>query len=280
MGNNRYMNIEDEDLDAAAGGYQQEEQYGEPPYDGDPQTIDPGYRSSTIRSEAVKRIQKAKLYETMLSNNLFAAGSAEPEILEEVETELKAIIEEKLEELLGMRTETRGRGQVAAALPFDEDQIEALALIANRALKRTPALGSTPTPVINQVQAEPQPTLQQPQVHQPTVIQVGQPQARRQQQAQPRQRPAAPQQSRRRPTANVGVKSGRDLSQATPRRGKQKPMPPQHVIDNMNAIQAAKNAKAPKVIPSDDAPAIDGGTSSAHVGALLAKVLQGQGGEE
>lgn len=274
MGNQRYMNIEDEDLDQAAGN-EPEQQF----FDEEPEQFDDEPPRRSVRSEAVKRIQKAKLYETLLSHSLFAPGSADAEILEEVEQELKSIIEEKLEELLGMRAAKRAAEQVA--LPFDEDQIEILKLVADRALKRGSSLGSTPTPTINPVQTAPEPAPRQAETHHPAIVPVGQtaqPAVRRQAQ---QQRPAAPAaakpRGRRRPTENTSEKSGRDLSQAASRRRPPRPMPSQGEIDAMNARQADKNARAPKVVPTEeDDP--NGGMSTAHVGALLAKVLQGQGG--
>lgn len=286
MGNNRYMNIEDDDLDQAAG-FQQDEEYYEDDRGVDQQYAQEPSRFSSVRSEAVKRIQKAKLYETLLSHSLFAPGSAEAEVLEEVEAELKAIIEEKLEELLGMRS-SASRAPVPVQLPFDADQLEALIAVANRALRRIPALGSTPTPAINPVQTAPvQPEVHQPEVQQPAIIPAGRPQrsepvVRRQapQRAaqQPPQQGQARKPSRRRPTGNTSEKTGRELSQAASRRRVARPMPSQDEIDAMNARQADRNSKAPKVIPVDDQQDPNAGMSSAHVGALLAKVLQGQGG--
>lgn len=273
-----------------------EDQYPNDPYAGQGQEY-PDPQVSQVRSEAVKRIQQAKLYETLLSNNLFAPGSAEPEIQERVEAEIKEFVEGRLEELLGMRAPGASAAVPAAAaqLPFDAEQVEALTMVANRMLKRTPALGSTPTPSIQPVQAEPTPVLNQPVVTpvqaQPVMrapVPTNQPprpvpRPRRAppapaRAAQPAHAPQPGRPSRRRPSGNVSEKTGRELSQATGRR-KPAPMPPQAMIDNMNAVQAHKNAKAPKMIPSDDnLPAIDGGTSSASVGAALAKILQGQGG--
>lgn len=290
----RYMNIDDEDLDEAAGyppqRHQQEQYFDEvlPEQQGfEPEP--PQSRFSAVQSEAVKRIQKAKLYETLLSHSLFAAGSAESEILEEVEQELKAIVEEKLEELLGMRSASR-RQSVQAELPFDDEQVQALLAVANRALRRTPSLGSTPTPSINPVQNAPQEAaVAQPAPQQPTIVPAGRPQAPvvRRQAPQPQRQPQAAQPAgprrRRRPTENTSA-TNRDLSQAKSARRPPRPMPTQAQIDDMNARQAERNSRRPKTIDiSDDdpnLPASEGGTSSAHVGALLAKVLQGQRGEE
>jgi hypothetical protein len=212
-------------------------------------------RSVAVVSEAMLRIQQAKLYEILLSHSFFAPGSAEPEIQARVEAEIKEFVLERLEVLLGMRA-PRSQQVAPAQLPFDEEQLAALAALANRALKRD----SVPQPIT--------PTLNTVTVQQP-VPQV----------AQQVQRPVVPQspgqgQARRRRTANIGEKSGKDFSQAVGKRQKPLPMPSQAIMDQMNANEAAQNMNGMSKQLGAAQPNTQQDVSSAHMGAMLAKALQ------
>lgn len=287
MMNRGYMNVDQDDesfqedpgqefFDDQGGEEYAEEQFGVP------------QQHHVVVSEAVKRIQQAKLYETLLAHSLFASGSADPEIQDRVESEIKDFILRRLEELLGMRQPQPE--QVAQQLPFDDQQIYALQGVANRILRRGPELGSTPTPSINQVQNEPvrQP-VQAAQPAAPTVMQV-QPSRAAQPQPSPQQAPQRPRQARRPAanrnkvvTGNASKATGKELSQAASRRRKPLPMPSQAVIDQRNAQEAHKNAEGASKVAAQAVQSnqgLEGGVSSAHVGSLISRMLQTQHGGE
>lgn len=298
MSNGRYMSL-DQDQN-------QEQDYGYPPqpeYDpayadqfdengqflGDPAQDAP---FGGALSEAVNRIQQAKLYETLISAKLFAPGSADPNIIAVVENEMKTFAINKLEELLGMRSPQAAQQHVE--LPFDEEQIQVLSMLANRALKRsiTPSMAPTPTPTLNPIQAPAESRTETSQIaaayaHTPAVNTIGQapapqPQPQRRPapsrpQAQPQRRPPA--QGRRPRTANASEKTGKDLSQAVGRRRKPLAMPPQSTIDSMNANQADSNARGASSITNAAAqsnqPMASAGRS-ANIGQALANFITEQ----
>jgi hypothetical protein len=272
---------------------QQAEEAAEQVYQDEPQYDNSPYSPSM--SEAVKRIQIAKLYEALLSQSFFAAGSTrDPEIQDSVENEIKGFIHNRLEELLGMRAEQSPAGP-AAQLPFDDEQIEALAYLANRTLKRIPA--ATPNPVVNVAIAQaPEPQVQQAQVPQLNQMQVPQAVAqpapqrrapqrqaaapqRQQAQQQAAPRPPKPGQRRRRSSENVGERTGKDLSQAVGKRIRPQPMPSQLMMDAMNAQSAELNASGSPVL-NQAARAAQQSGGNVSVGAVLAQVLsQSNGGK-
>jgi len=105
-----------------------------------------------ILSEAIKRIEQAKLYETLLKHQLFGQGSARPEVLAEVEKEIRQFVLSRLEVLLGMKQEgTSIKPQmIQAESPFSKEQIEALGSLADRLLSRKEVPQSA-TPTLNAV---------------------------------------------------------------------------------------------------------------------------------
>lgn len=107
-------------------------------------------QTDTVVSEAMRRIEQANLYQTILKHSLFAEGSARPEIIEQVQRELMEFALGRLEALLGMGSTApaTSRGPVKVELPFDDEQVDALKAIANRALKRNL---ETPQPQLNTV---------------------------------------------------------------------------------------------------------------------------------
>lgn len=234
----------------------------EPAYD--LSVADPGYEPSAqaeaVMGEAVRRIEQANLYQTVLKHDLFAPGSARQEILDQVQSEIRDFILGRLEILLGMKSDEKKSQlpvSVKAELPFDDEQVEVLQALANRALKRNQPAVTQPT--INLVtQAAPQPTPQpimkpiQPQIVQPPVTQARRPVGRPPQVTQPARPVASGTKPRRRRSNNVSqvkddngnVISDKDYSQAVPQGNAPKPMrmPSQNEQNGLAAAQAARNS--------------------------------------
>lgn len=280
-GSQRYMSLED-DEDSTQQSLAQEADGVL--YDTQSESM-PEYADSAeqneVVSEAVKRIQQAKLYETLLSHSLFKPGSADPEIQNRVESEIHAFILNQLEILLGMKHERTQQTQPHFVLPFDEDQIKALTVLADKVLKRQILPSPTPTPAINQVeQAASQPEVRQIPAQSPTINQVegpglAQPQQVRRQmaQARPSQAKQPSQRSKRIVTANVSqVTPGKELSQAVSKRVPRARMPSAMQMNEMNAIQADRNSRTVSTIT---AHATGGAapTSTAETGQALLNLL-------
>jgi len=62
------------------------------------------YSHSYLKNEAVKRISKAKLFESLLTASFFDEEEVEQSIKREVEKEIKTFIVSRLEDLLGIRS--------------------------------------------------------------------------------------------------------------------------------------------------------------------------------
>jgi hypothetical protein len=94
-----------------------------------------------VMFEAQARIEQANLYQTLLNHDLFGPGSARPNILEKVQSEVKEFVLVRLEELLGMKNSSK---EVAVKLPFDEEELSALKALATKVLKRDTVTTFTP----------------------------------------------------------------------------------------------------------------------------------------
>lgn len=91
----------------------------------------------TIRSEAFLRVEQAKLYQVLLSQDLFEQGASDDEVVELVTEEIRAFAEARLESLLGMRSPSEALviRRESAELPWSEEQIEALTALADKVLQ-------------------------------------------------------------------------------------------------------------------------------------------------
>jgi hypothetical protein len=195
--------------------------------------------------EALKRIEQAQLYKTLLTHDLFAQGSARPEVLEAVEREIRDFALNRLEVLVGVRPDTQVPVKVESQ--FTEAQAEFLKSLADRGLSRS----ATPSPVpqIQPVQVS-KPIMHQAETQSiapkltPRVQPVSTPVA-----AQPSRRPAvrrqpvaksqpAAQQSKRKRSQNISV-DGRDLAQVN--NPNKIPMPTPELANAHIAAQAAQN---------------------------------------
>jgi hypothetical protein len=107
--------------------------------------VEDSLQETIVLSEAVKRIEQAKLYETFLKHKLFAEGSARPEIIQIVENELKQFILSRLEILLGIKPEKSTSNQQVQSI-FTDEEINVLKQLAGRVLQKTTQ------PTINPVQ--------------------------------------------------------------------------------------------------------------------------------
>lgn len=108
-------------------------------------------------SEAVKRIEEANLWKTLLTLDVFAAGSARPEIVESANKKIRAFARQNLEACVGINQKEVAPKQVVqqVKLPFDTEEMQALKILAAKVLKRdvTKAVLSDYSPTVSQVAA-------------------------------------------------------------------------------------------------------------------------------
>ena len=93
---------------------------------------------------AIARIEQAKLYEALLNHQLFAPGSARPEIIKAVRKEFKEFIQFRLEVLLGIKADGKpghtGHAQsIQVKSPFSDEETVALKDIARKLVEKNQA---------------------------------------------------------------------------------------------------------------------------------------------
>lgn len=112
-----------------------------------------GYQEEyPIASEALIRIEKAKLYQLLLQNDLFGDDAGDPEAVEQVTEEIKAFVLAQLETLIGMRN---GNEMLVtqAKLPWNAQQIAVLTQLADRVLLKesSPIIPTPVKPSVNTI---------------------------------------------------------------------------------------------------------------------------------
>jgi hypothetical protein len=221
--------------------------------------------TASVLNEAVKRIEQANLYKALLDHDLFAPGSARPEVIAAVRKEFKGFILVRLEILLGIKPEAPKAQQTIVQSPFSPDEVTALAALAKRMIDKkdtnqpTPQVQvvQPPTPKIQALQTQAAPQVQtiqtQPEPVQPkrVVKRVVRRVVRKangelvdaSEQVAPATPAAKKPRAKRDKTNNTSVFTGEDLGQAqSPERPPMK-MPSQAQMDMMNAQQAESNAR-------------------------------------
>lgn len=105
------------------------------------------FQRSKRQTEALRRIQKAKLYEVLITHDLIGEGSADPEIVDEVQGEIQEFFSARLDFLLGLSQDGQPPivTQAKFELPFSEEQVSALSAIANRLIEK----GTEKQPTVN-----------------------------------------------------------------------------------------------------------------------------------
>lgn len=190
-------------------------------------------------AEALNRIERASLYQTLCSASLFAEGSAKPEIQQQVEAEIREFAMKRMRTLVGIGSDRDEVRQPPAALPFSDEEVEALKGLAARVLQKAAEPASTPAPRQPQIVPvnAPAKTVRPVEAKVSTKA-VAKPSAG----TRPASRPAAPpptQKARsRKRSQNVGEHQDKDYSQAVPSEG-----PAPKVLDRAS-FQMAESTKA------------------------------------
>lgn len=216
-------------------------------------------------SDALKRIEQAQLYKTLLTHSLFGPGSARPDIQAAVEREIREFATTRLEILVGIKPDSK---MVEAVSQFSPDEVVFVKSLFQRAQQRTSSTPQ-PNPQINPVAAAPQavPTFSRPTVN---PVQVNQSQPSRS--TAPARRVAKPvaKPTGKKKGENVGGFSGKDLGQVG--NPKALPMPSATVMAQKAAIEASKNASAASSImnPGTSAKSLPGDA----LGALTSIFIQ------
>ncbi len=138
-----------------------------------------------IASEAIVRIEKAKLYQLLLQNDLFGEDAGDWQAVEQVTAEIKAFVLGQLETLIGMRSGNEAV-MAPARLPWNTNQVQALTELADRLLNmgNKPVVPTPPKPSVNTINRPVQPPKQATPAPKPVAPRPTAPQKR------PQPRPA------------------------------------------------------------------------------------------
>lgn len=143
-----------------------------------------------IANEAIVRIEKAKLYQLLLQNDLFGEDAGDWQAIEQVTDEIKAFVLGQLETLIGMRS---GNEAIVtqARLPWDAKQIQALTVIADTLIAKDirPLVPTPPKPSVKTIGKPAAPTYIPPRQKAPAPVAAPKPQPEK-----PKPRPTAPRQ--------------------------------------------------------------------------------------
>lgn len=94
------------------------------------------------------RLEQGRLYEMLIKHNLFDGVDAMPQAVVKVQSEIKEFIIERLEILLGMKSEKQKEiHQIIKESQFNELEIQALKMIASKVTKGASEVTPTSTPV-------------------------------------------------------------------------------------------------------------------------------------
>ena len=183
-------------------------------------------------AEAIKRIEQAKLYESLLKHDFFAPGSARPEIQEKVTDEIRGFILQRLEELLGM--------QMSVSLPaspasdFNEDEKDALRAVAQRLTKK-----KNEGPVVPRVQQY-RPNDSEVKINTANLGYSDKPKKVVKRVVRKAKEPTK--ENNPQPNNSDKMTKGNYQKPAISKKHPPVKMPPQAQIDALNAAQAARNA--------------------------------------
>ncbi len=193
-------------------------------------------------NEAIKRIEQAKLYESLIKHDFFGPGSARPEIQDKVTSEIRTFILERLEELMGMKSPKHTIVATEYHV-FDENQVAALREIANKLIQKThqqPVVQTNPQ-VRQYADTQRDPTVTPARMSSPTVNQVpAQPQSAKQVKPQPKPQVKAPAPKPAEPLQTTSIYVKPAVSKTHP----PKPMPTNMEMNMRNAAEVSRRQGA------------------------------------
>ena len=105
-------------------------------------------KENKVVSEAIIRLEQARLYEMLIKHDLFGDMDVHPVALDKVKKELQGYIVQRLEILLGMRTDSRDAPELpvketSVTLPFNSSEIEFLKALSFKGTNGNSVKGQT-----------------------------------------------------------------------------------------------------------------------------------------
>jgi len=106
---------------------------------------------SSVMADANLRLEMGRLYQMILENDIFAQTNADPRAIKNVQREIRRLVREKLEIMLGIRQDQPAQQQqTIVSSPFNDMEVSALKMLASKITKGATEevqYDRTPTPV-------------------------------------------------------------------------------------------------------------------------------------
>ena len=88
----------------------------------------------SLVDEAIIRLEQGRLYQMLINHNLFDGVEAVPQVVDKVQTEIKSFIKDRLQILVGMKSE-KEEVRVIQESQFNDVEVQALRMIASKVTK-------------------------------------------------------------------------------------------------------------------------------------------------
>jgi uncharacterized protein YciI len=103
-----------------------------------------------VMADANLRLEMGRLYQMILQNDIFAQTNADPRAIKNVQREIRRLVREKMETMLGIRQEQPTLQQTVVSSPFNDMEVSALKMLASKitkgATEEVPYDRNTPVP--------------------------------------------------------------------------------------------------------------------------------------
>jgi hypothetical protein len=90
---------------------------------------------SLVMADANLRLEMGRLYQMILENDIFKETNADPRAIKNVQREIRRLVREKLETMLGIRQEQPTLQQTIISSPFNDMEVSALKMLASKITK-------------------------------------------------------------------------------------------------------------------------------------------------
>lgn len=90
---------------------------------------------SVVMADANLRLEMGRLYQMILENDIFAQTNADPRAIKNVQREIRRLVREKLEIMLGIRQDQPIQQQTIVSSPFNDMEVSALKMLASKITK-------------------------------------------------------------------------------------------------------------------------------------------------
>lgn len=90
---------------------------------------------SLVMADANLRLEMGRLYQMILENDIFAQTNADPRAIKNVQREIRRLVREKLEIMLGIRQDQPTQQQTIVSSPFNDMEVSALKMLASKITK-------------------------------------------------------------------------------------------------------------------------------------------------